>query len=126
MPAPTSWLTFLHLFAPCFTSPGQLLFEQLVTAWALCPGRRTLTRLWSVMPPERRRRYGAYARWVREGKWSPDELWRRLVVHLVERMAVGGLEKHIEYLLQEVASRTLRAVAVLHQRPWPAGERDAS
>jgi DDE superfamily endonuclease len=84
VPAPTSWITFLHLFAPCFTSPGQLLFEQLVTAWALCPGRRTLTRLWSVMPPERRQRYGAYARWVRKGKWSPDELWRRLVVHLVE------------------------------------------
>ncbi len=78
MPAPASWLTFLHLFAPCFTAPGQLLFEQLVTAWALCPGRRTLTRLWSVIPPDSRRRYGAYARWVRKGKWSPDELWRRL------------------------------------------------
>jgi hypothetical protein len=59
VPAPTSWITFLHLFAPCFTSPGQLLFEQLVTAGALCPGRRTLTRLWSVIPAERRRRYGA-------------------------------------------------------------------
>ena len=90
MPAPTSWLTFLHLFAGCFTAPGQLLFEQLVTAWALCPGRRTLTRLWSVIPAERRRGYGAYARWVREGKWSPDELWRRLVVHLVERWAPEG------------------------------------
>jgi DDE superfamily endonuclease len=90
VPAPASWITFLHLFGPCFTAPGQLLFEQLVTAWALCPGRRTLTRLWSVIPPERRRRYEAYARWVREGKWSPDELWRRLVVHLVERWAPEG------------------------------------
>ena len=90
MPAPTSWLTFLHHFAPCFTTPGTLLFEQLVTAWALCPGRHTLTRLWSVMPAERRRRYGAYARWVREGKWSPDELWRRLVVQLVEHWAPAG------------------------------------
>jgi len=90
VPASTSWLTFLHLFAGCFTAPGQLLFEQLVTAWALCPGRRTLTRLWSVIPPERRRRYEAYARWVRTGKWSPDELWRRLVVHLVERWAPEG------------------------------------
>ncbi len=87
MPAPASWITFLRLFASCFTAPGQLLFEQLVTAWALCPGRRTLTRLWSVIPAEHRRRYGAYARWVRKGKWSPDELWRHLVVHLVERWA---------------------------------------
>ena len=90
MPASTSWLTFLHLFAGCFTAPGQLLFEQLVTAWALCPGRRTLTRLWSVIPAERRRRYGSYARWVREGRWSPDELWRHLVVQLVERWAPAG------------------------------------
>ena len=90
MPAPTSWLTFLHYFAPCFTTPGTLLFEQLVTAWALCPGRRTLTRLWSVIPAERRRRYGAYARWVRTGKWSPDELWRHLVVQLVEHWAPAG------------------------------------
>jgi hypothetical protein len=80
----------LHHFAPCFTTPGTLLFEQLVTAWALCPGRRTLTRLWSVIPADRRRRYGAYARWVREGKWSPDELWRHLVVQLAEHWAPGG------------------------------------
>ena len=90
MPALTSWITFLHLFAPCFTSPGQLLFEQLVIAWMLCPGRRTLTRLWSVIPDERRRCYSAYARWVREGKWSPDELWRLLVVQLVEHWAPNG------------------------------------
>jgi hypothetical protein len=88
--APTSWLTFLRLFAGCLTAPGQLLFEQLITAWALCPGRRTLTRLWSVIPAERRRRYEAYARWVRKGKWSPDELWRHLVVHLVEHWAAAG------------------------------------
>jgi hypothetical protein len=74
VPAPTSWLAFLHLFGPCFTASGQLLFEQLVTAWALCPGRRTLARLWSLIPAERRGRYEAYARRVRQGKWSPDEL----------------------------------------------------
>lgn len=91
MPAPTSWLSFLHRFAPCFTAPSQLLFEQLVTAWTLCPGRRTLTRLWSVIPAGTRRPYGAYARWVREGTWSMDELWRRLVVHLVQHWVAGDL-----------------------------------
>jgi hypothetical protein len=91
VPAPTSWLTFLHLFAGCFNSPSQLIFEQLVTAWALYPGRRTLTRIWSVIPAERRRRYGAYARWVRKGDWSMDELWRPLVVHLVTHLVPEGL-----------------------------------
>ncbi|HEX6448674.1 MAG TPA: transposase [Trebonia sp.] len=91
MPAPSSWLTFLHLFGGCFNVPSQLLFEQLVTAWALCPGRRTLTRLWSVIPAGARRRYGAYARWVRKGDWSMDELWRCLVVHLVRHWVPGSL-----------------------------------
>lgn len=54
--------------------PSQLLLEQLVTAFALCPGRRTLTRLWSVIPADLRRHYGAYAGWVREGYGSMDEL----------------------------------------------------
>lgn len=54
------------------------------------PRRRTLTRIWSVIPAQRRRRYGAYARWDRKGRWSPDELWRRLVVHLVEHWAPNG------------------------------------
>jgi hypothetical protein len=31
VPAPTSWLTFLHISAGCFNSPSQLLFEQPVT-----------------------------------------------------------------------------------------------
>jgi hypothetical protein len=91
VPAPTSWLTFLHLFAGCFNAPSQVLFEQLVTAWALCPGRRTLTHIWSVIPAECRRGYSAYARWVREGDWSMDELWRRLVVHLVEHLVPDRL-----------------------------------
>jgi hypothetical protein len=90
VPAPSSWLTFLHEFGTCFTTPGLPLFEQLITAWALCPGRRTLTRLWSVIPADLRRRYGAYARWVREGRWSMDELWRRLLVHLVQHWAPEG------------------------------------
>src|SRR5438270_10928567 len=90
VPAPTSWLTFLHLFGGCFNAPSQLLFEQFVTAWALCPGRRTLTRIWSVIPPERRRRYGAYARWDREGHWSMAEPRRRLVVQAVGRWHPDG------------------------------------
>jgi DDE superfamily endonuclease len=87
--APTSWLTFLQQFAGSFTAPGRLVFDQLITAWVLCPGRRTLTRLWSVIPPAVRQRYGAYARFVREGRWEMDELWRRLVVHLVQHWVEG-------------------------------------
>jgi len=66
------------------------LFEQLLTAWVLCPGRHTLTRLWSVIPETQRHRYGAYARWVRCGRWSMDTLWRQLLLHLVVRWIPEG------------------------------------
>jgi hypothetical protein len=87
--APTSWLTFLDQFSGCFTAPGRLIFDQLVTAWMLCPARRTLTRLWSVIPPALRHGYGAYARFVREGRWEMDELWRHLAIHLVRHWMAG-------------------------------------
>jgi hypothetical protein len=115
VPAPTSWLTFLHLFAACFNAPSQLLFEQLITAWALCPGRRTLTRIWSVIPAPRRRRYGAYARWVREGDWSMDELWRRLVVQLVERWAPDGqLTLLLDDTLVNKSGRKVNGAGLFH------------
>jgi hypothetical protein len=62
-----------------------LRFEQLVTAWVLCPGRRTLTRLWSVIPVPDRQPYGAYARRVSEGKWSKEEVGQLLRRVLVNR-----------------------------------------
>src|SRR4051812_20854240 len=38
--------TFVHLctaFKPCFTAPTQRTFQQLVTGWIACLGRRTIT-----------------------------------------------------------------------------------
>lgn len=91
MPAPTTWPAFLHLFQDCFTLPSYVLFEQLLTAWPLCPGRHTLTRLWSVIPAGSRRPYGAYARLIRDGRWSMDRLWARLARLLVERWVGEGV-----------------------------------
>jgi hypothetical protein len=41
-------------------------------------------------PAEVRHPYHAYARLVRIGRWSMDELWRRLLGHLVERWVPDG------------------------------------
>jgi len=90
VPAPPTWRRFLLQFTCCFTAPSRVLFEQLITAWVLCPGRHTLTRLWSVIPAEVRHSYDAYARLVRIGRWSLHELWRRLLGHLVDRWAPEG------------------------------------
>lgn len=90
MPAPSTWPRVLQPFFSCFTTPSAALFGQLLTAWMLCPGRHTLTRLWSVMPPGTRHYYGAYARWVRAGRWSMPALWQALLGDLVGRWAAEG------------------------------------
>lgn len=72
----------MSLLATGFTAPGSVLFFDLVTAWVLCPGRHTLSRLWSLMVPSSRHPYGAYARLVRCGRWSPLSLWARVAVSL--------------------------------------------
>lgn len=79
-----AWEDLLDHFGVVFSAPSSRLFVALLTAWALCPGRRTLTRLWSVIPAGRRRCYSSYARWVREGRWSMDGLWIKLVRLLVQ------------------------------------------
>ncbi len=90
MPAPPTWLRILSACAGGFTAPGARLFQQLATAWVLCPGRHTLTRLWSVIPAPVRHRYGAYARWLRAGRWSMDTLGRQLLGLLVAHWVPPG------------------------------------
>lgn len=90
MPAPPTWPTLVRVAAGVCTVPGGVLFEQLLTAWVLCAGRHTLTRLWSVIPEPLRHPYSAYARWVGVGRWSPEHLWQILVVQLVRHAAPTG------------------------------------
>lgn len=86
----STWTAFLRQFRFCFTAPGYVFFEQLATAWVMCPGRHTVTRLWRVIPAATRRPYGAYARMIREGSWSVDDLWCALVRLLVAHWAPDG------------------------------------
>lgn len=87
----TPWQSFLHTFATCFTAPSRRLFDHLLTAWVLCPGHHTLTRLWSVMPAEERHSYGAYARFIRLGRWAMVNLWEDLLHHLLANLVPEGV-----------------------------------
>lgn len=84
-PAAPAWTSALMVFADVFTRPSFLLFQELVTAWVLCPGRRTVTGMISILVPAPRRAHDAYHRFLRAGAWSLSELWKRLVVELVQR-----------------------------------------
>jgi len=77
------WDLLLAACAPVFTQPSFLLFQELTSAWVLCPGRRTVTRMIGMLGPRPRRAHDAYHRFLRVGAWSTAALWRLLAKGLV-------------------------------------------
>ncbi len=59
----------------------------LISAWPLCPGRRTVTRMIAVADPGGEHAHDAYHRFLRAGQWSMAQLWCRLA-----RLLVATLE----------------------------------
>lgn len=87
----TVWNSLLMTFASVFTAPSASLFQQLVTAWVLCPGRHTVTRMIGMIEPRTRRAHDAYHRFLRAGVWSLDELWHLLAVVLIHAWVREGI-----------------------------------
>jgi len=85
-----SWLDLLSFFAPAFTAPTFPLFVQLASAWILCPGRHTLTRLYSLAEPKQARAHDAYHRFFGRGAWTMAQLWRELATVLIEAFYPQG------------------------------------
>jgi hypothetical protein len=85
--------TFFDLLAAArgvFGTASFGIFQTLLTGWVLSPGRRTITAMICAGDPESRRAHDAYHRFVRCGRWSLDELWHHLVVHVVGALAPEG------------------------------------
>jgi hypothetical protein len=93
-PPVIAWERLLGRFTDLFTRPSSGLFLTLVTGWALCPGRRTVTRMVDVADPDGVHAHDAYHRFLREGKWEMAQLWRRLAPLLV-----GHLEGNLRLVV---------------------------
>ena len=85
-----SWLALLGCFTPVFTAPSFPLFVQLASAWVLCPGRHTLTRLYSLAEPKQARAHDAYHRFFGRGAWLQELLWHQLAALLLEAFQPQG------------------------------------
>ena len=85
------WDALLRACAAVFTRPSWALFWTLVSAWVLCPGRRTVTRMIGVADPEGAHAHDAYHRFLRAGVWTMAELWEALVRLLVPRLVPTGV-----------------------------------
>ena len=92
------WLVLLELFQPIFTAPAFATFQELLTAWVLCPARRTITGMMRGGDLVRRRPHDAYHRLIRRAAWSLDELWDLTADLLIGRFAPDG---RIDLLLDD-------------------------
>lgn len=90
MSAALAWERILAWLGAVFYAPSREIFTRLAQAWVLCPGRRTLTRLYLLAEPEGERAHDAYHRFLRAGAWSLPDLWRLLAVLLVATLRPRG------------------------------------
>jgi len=87
----TGFSALLGLTRSGFTAPSFAIFTDLVTGWVCAPGRRTITRMITVVDPAGRRAHDAYHRFVRDGAWSMNRLWQILTCHLVATFSPTGV-----------------------------------
>lgn len=108
-----TWDAFLGACVTVFTQPSLLLFQTSVSAWVLCPGRRTVTRMIGVADPEGEHAHDAYHRFLRGGAWTLAELWQVLVGLLVTRLApTGVLHVDLDDTLFHKAGRKIEGAGV--------------
>jgi DDE superfamily endonuclease len=77
----------LHLLldplAPAFRSEVYALFRDLVAAWIVCLGRRTISRVWETTGQAEQRNHAAAYRLFSEAAWNWDEVCRMLLLHVL-------------------------------------------
>jgi len=76
------WYQLLAPFRRVFTAPEADRFIELLTAWVLCPGHRTGTRLGQMVAGADRPRYEASVAFCREGRWPKGADLLRVWAHL--------------------------------------------
>ena len=92
------WVVLLELFQSVFTAPGFTVFQELLTAWVLCPAHRTVTGMMRGGDLVRRRPHDAYHRLIRAASWSLEELWDLTADLLIALFAEAG---RIDLLLDD-------------------------
>jgi hypothetical protein len=97
-PTTEAWTGLLSLFASLFTAPTFSIFEELLTAWVLCPVRRPVTGMMRGGGLVDKRPYDAYHRLVRAARWSLEEFWDLTADLLLRRFASEG---RIDLLLDD-------------------------
>jgi hypothetical protein len=86
-----TWESLLAAFVPLFNAPSFLIFVQIASAWVLCPGRRTITRLYALAEPLQSKAHDAYHRFIREADWHAVHLWKIVAKLIVTALYETGV-----------------------------------
>lgn len=86
-----AWEAILSGCTQAFTAPSFQLFQELISAWVLCPARRTVTAMIPLADPGARRAHDCYHRFVRAGAWAMAELWQVLAIAAVSALCPQGV-----------------------------------
>lgn len=81
-----AWQDCVEACSPAFTKPSLPIFQELLDAWVVCPGRHTVTRMIRMLDPTPRRQHDAYHRFLRAGAWGLPMVWLGLVRLLVAEL----------------------------------------
>ena len=73
----------LVALAPAFRSEVHTLFCQMVGAWIVCLGRRTISRVWETTGQAEQRNHAAAFRLFSQAVWNWDEVCRLLVLAIL-------------------------------------------
>jgi len=84
------WKSLLAGFVPFFTAPTFRLFVEMMSGWVLCPGRRTVTRIYQIAEPEFKRSHDEYHRFFPDAAWILPALWRQMAVTAVALFRPSG------------------------------------
>lgn len=85
------WETILAAFVPVFNAPSFAIFIKVISAWVICPGRRTITRIYNLAEPFHAKAHDAYHRFFREADWQSRHLWKILAELLITALCNSGV-----------------------------------
>jgi hypothetical protein len=75
--------------APAFRQEVHALFCQMVAAWIVCLGRRTISRVWETTGQAEQRNHAAAFRLFSQAVWNWDEVCRLLAIRILTTLVPG-------------------------------------
>jgi hypothetical protein len=79
----------LGALAPAFRQEVHGLFCQMVAAWIVCLGRRSISRVWETTGQAEQRNHAAAFRLFSQAAWNWDEVCRLLLLQILARLVPG-------------------------------------